>query len=524
MCKKIVQIFLVIGLSILLTQAQHYRAKIMNRRNHLMQRRINLQNKIKPQVCYDFVGCFADPPAQLSLKRPPEHPDKINTQFLLYTRENPQVPKFLVYGDGLQSISKSTYNATRNTKAFIHGFRGSGNDVGLTLGAKSILEVEDANVIIVNWERGAETSYATSVANTELVGRQLALILMDTFKLGSSPNRLHIIGFSLGAHVAGCTSEMLKKKNLLVERITGLDPASPFFKNHLIRQRSKKLDISDARFVDIIHTDGSESLVDGFGLLKPMGHVDFFPNGGREQPGCTDVKNSVVVSHQNDESLDKNIICSHLRAWQFFVESIQSQLQKCKFIAWPCPRGAADFLKGNCFPRETSLSQEMGYKTNFAAQGTFYLATRSQKPYCGAVIRACVTTSADANMYTSGILYLSIDVNNTSTEFRLRCNLKENTRAQVNFFGISTASFEAFTGNVATPVIHGSMYYDSFIIENKNESSTARPFDTILKVDAVSIEDRRGNRWEYHGPDTIVSDLETLNIKLYSSKEYGNLE
>lgn len=152
-------------------------------------------------------------------------------------------------------------------------------------------------MIVLDWSGGAGSSYGSAVANTELVGRQLSLVLMDTIKLGSSPRNWHIIGFSLGAHVAGCASEMLKKKNLLIERITGLDPASPFFKNHLIRQRSKKLDISDARFVDIIHTDGSETLTDGFGILKPMGHVDFFPNGGREQPGCNDVKNSVVVSH-----------------------------------------------------------------------------------------------------------------------------------------------------------------------------------------------------------------------------------
>lgn len=267
---------------------------------------------------------------------------------------------------------------------------------------------EDANVVVVDWEGGAEKGYTVAVANTELVGRQLSLILMDAIKLGTSTKNIHLIGFSLGAHVAGCASEMLKKKNLLIERITGLDPASPFFKNHLIRQRTKKLDISDAHFVDIIHTDGSATLTDGFGLLKPMGHVDFFPNGGREQPGCNDVRNSVLVSYQNgnhlhcqlfdtcsirkkkfvlylsiEEAMDRSLVCSHLRAWQIFVASIQSQEGKCKFSAWPCPQGAADYLKGFCFPRDRPLSQEMGYKANFANKGIFYLATRAEPPYCG---------------------------------------------------------------------------------------------------------------------------------------------
>ena len=71
--------------------------------------------------------------------------------------------------------------------------------------------------------------------------------------------------------------------------------------HHLFREKSRKLDATDARLVDVIHTDGSQDFMDGFGLLKPIGHIDFFPNGGREQPGCTDIKNSVVVSHLKGE-------------------------------------------------------------------------------------------------------------------------------------------------------------------------------------------------------------------------------
>lgn len=153
--------------------------------------------------------------------------------------------------------------------------------------------------MLLDWTKGAGTSYQAAVANTELVGRQLALVLLEAVKFGTKLNDVHIIGFSLGAHVAGCASEVLKSKKLLLGRITGLDPASPFFRHHVLRERSRKLDVSDARLVDVIHTDGSEIFTDGFGLLKPIGHIDFFPNGGREQPGCSDLKNSIVYSHFN---------------------------------------------------------------------------------------------------------------------------------------------------------------------------------------------------------------------------------
>lgn len=154
-------------------------------------------------------------------------------------------------------------------------------------------------MIIVDWAKGAGSTYGNAVSNVELVGRQLGLILLDAVHVGVLPSAMHLIGFSLGAHVAGCASEVLKKHGLLIGRITGLDPASPFFRMHLFREKARKLDSSDARLVDVIHSDGSADFADGFGLLKPIGHIDFFPNGGRQQPGCNDVKNSVVVSHLN---------------------------------------------------------------------------------------------------------------------------------------------------------------------------------------------------------------------------------
>lgn len=46
--------------------------------------------------------------------------------------------------------------------------------------------------------------------------------------------------------------------------------------------REGHLTAADAMFVDVIHTDGGN-----FGFPNPLGHVDFYPNGGKPiQPGC----------------------------------------------------------------------------------------------------------------------------------------------------------------------------------------------------------------------------------------------
>ena len=65
--------------------------------------------------------------------------------------------------------------------------------------------------------------------------------------------------------------------------LLALDPASPYFENKHVDRR---VDPSDADFVDVIHTDGRTVIINGFGTVQPMGHIDFFPNGGYHQVGC----------------------------------------------------------------------------------------------------------------------------------------------------------------------------------------------------------------------------------------------
>ena len=62
----------------------------------------------------------------------------------------------------------------------------------------------------------------------------------------------------------------------------GLDPAGPWFTQYSDAARLSK---KDAFFVDVIHTDGCCG-VPYYGMMDPVGHVDFYPNGGVDQPGC----------------------------------------------------------------------------------------------------------------------------------------------------------------------------------------------------------------------------------------------
>ena len=68
----------------------------------------------------------------------------------------------------------------------------------------------------------------------------------------------------------------------------GLDPAGLGF------NRVKKefhLDKGDAKFVDIIHTDSNLA-----GSYLVAGDADFYPNGGKDQPGCRAEKGKFLFS------------------------------------------------------------------------------------------------------------------------------------------------------------------------------------------------------------------------------------
>uniref|UniRef100_A0A336M0Z1 CSON006107 protein n=1 Tax=Culicoides sonorensis TaxID=179676 RepID=A0A336M0Z1_CULSO len=109
---------------------------------------------------------------------------------------------------------------------------------------------------------------------------------------------VRIAGFSLGGQTVGYVGKYLKGQ---LPVIIGVDPAGPLFSEN----SDDRLTYQDAKYVEVIHTNGLK-----LGYDKPLGHVDFYPNNGRTQPGCT-----------ND--LAGN--CAHGRGLLYFVESITSE-------------------------------------------------------------------------------------------------------------------------------------------------------------------------------------------------------
>ena len=84
---------------------------------------------------------------------------------------------------------------------------------------------------------------------------------------GASVEDVHIIGHSLGSQIAGYAGEKIQKlTDQKIGRISGLDPAAPLFED---MPTFVRLDPSDALFVDVIHSDAGNNVLNfGKYLIK----------------------------------------------------------------------------------------------------------------------------------------------------------------------------------------------------------------------------------------------------------------
>ena len=97
----------------------------------------------------------------------------------------------------------------------------------------------------------------------------------------------------------------------VVSACGGLDPAGIAFDT---ADPAARLSPDDAQFVDVIHVDTA-----GFshsGTTINVGQVDFWPNKGVDQPGCS------------------GNVCSHFRGQAYYTESLTST--SCTFISDKC--------------------------------------------------------------------------------------------------------------------------------------------------------------------------------------------
>ncbi|XP_062888778.1 lipoprotein lipase-like isoform X5 [Mobula hypostoma] len=207
----------------------------------------------------------------------------IKTRFLLRRPSAPSEDDCCIIAGHTDSLASCNFNASSKTFFIIHGWSVTGMfETWIEKLVVALYQREpDSNVLVVDWLNRAHQHYPIAAQNTQLVGQDIAKLINWLEKQVRVPtSKMHLVGYSLGAHVAGFAGSHIGHK---IGRITGLDPAGPVFEGVHAEER---LSPDDAIFVDVIHTFTRQSLGLSIGIRQPVGHVDIYPNGGHSQPGC----------------------------------------------------------------------------------------------------------------------------------------------------------------------------------------------------------------------------------------------
>lgn len=122
---------------------------------------------------------------------------------MIVFRQNPTNRQILVNGN-LNSVRNSNYRANRGTVVVVHGWNSNGNSNINPMIRDAFLAVQDVNVIVLCWGGLANSAYTTAMNGVPSVGQHLGNFLNWVFtNIGGNWNQLHLVGFSLGAHVVG---------------------------------------------------------------------------------------------------------------------------------------------------------------------------------------------------------------------------------------------------------------------------------------------------------------------------------
>ncbi|XP_013178093.1 PREDICTED: pancreatic lipase-related protein 2 [Papilio xuthus] len=388
--------------------------------------------------CYGVYGCFSKA-YPWTENRPdnyfPAPPDSLGVRYAVFTRRNRKIPLLLQAHDN-EKIQNANIDPRGPFYLISHGFIDGGHKIWVQNMANALLNLEGneaATVMIVDWRKGSQPPYGQAVANIRLVGAMTAHLVHTLYKVLGLTNldNFHFIGHSLGAHLAGyCGHTLQRQFNLKLGRITGLDPAAPYFSNTVTLVR---LDRSDAKYVDIIHSNAMPLYFSGFGISEAIGDVDFYPNGGSTQPGCKSEGAQSPAGADMYTQLSRLVSCNHERSYDLFTESITSS---CPFMAVQCQSYEA-FLAGNCTTCDSKhYCIPMGYYSytfykRLQTRGlldsnshiTLYSMTGGSRPYCKVHYKITLKVSNSTESRVHGpdvgrITVVLVDKNNSKSDHK----------------------------------------------------------------------------------------------------------
>ncbi|KAF3834812.1 hypothetical protein F7725_027370, partial [Dissostichus mawsoni] len=272
-------------------------------------------------------GNFLDPLKDLFSQN-----DDSNQTVTKFSLRKPSVPDddlcYIVPGKP-ESLAACSFDSTSKTFLVIHGWTLSGMFESWV--EKLVTALYDrertANVIVVDWLGSAQNHYVVAAQNTKAVGHEIARFIDWIEETTNMPlENIHLIGYSLGAHVAGFAGSHATNK-------------------------------------------------------QPVGHVDIYPNRGSFQPGCNLRGALEKIANLGLFAITDAVKCEHERSVHLFIDSLLNEQDAAK--AYRC--GSTDmFDRGMCLSCRKSRCTAVGYDISLVRRARsvqMYTKTRASMPF-----------------------------------------------------------------------------------------------------------------------------------------------
>ncbi|XP_060611675.2 hepatic triacylglycerol lipase [Anolis sagrei] len=323
-----------------------------------------------------------EPPLALGWRRAEGARSGLETKFLLFSdrREEGNEGGCLVEFQDPASLRACRFNASLPLVMIVHGWSVDGRLEGWIWKLAEALKAHLAhtNVVIADWLSLAHAHYPIAVQNTRDIGQEIAQFLKWLEEsVGFSRSNAHLIGYSLGAHVAGFAGSSIggTKK---IGRITGLDPAGPLFEG---MSATDRLSPDDAEFVDAVHTFTQQQMGLSVGIAQPVAHFDFYPNGGAFQPGCHFRHVYSHIVQYGITGLAQTVKCAHERSVHLFIDSLRHEDKR--MMGFWC-KDMQTFDKGRCLRCRGHRCNTLGFhirKARLPESRRLFLKTQSREPF-----------------------------------------------------------------------------------------------------------------------------------------------
>ncbi|XP_050081040.1 pancreatic lipase-related protein 2-like [Anopheles maculipalpis] len=265
-----------------------------------------------------------------------------STRFMLWTQNSTAEAQEELKFNDLAALRNSSFDPRNPTRILIHGWLNDYTSSAVR-GLSSAYVAKGAyNVIGIDWSAGAmNILYPIAQMRVGAVADAIAKQIAVLRAAGQHPSQIVLVGHSLGAHVAGLTGKHFQTAPKLAA-IIALDPAGPFFSAD---NTAKRVDALDAEYVEVIHTNKG-----WYGHSHALGQADFYPNGGKSQPGC--ITNA----------------CNHHKAVEYFRQSLTSG--EPMYVGKRCE---ADAVSNKCDGDRAVMGGDLSDSYKAKMSGLFYL-------------------------------------------------------------------------------------------------------------------------------------------------------